>query len=235
MAQPRYREVAEALRAAIAGGCHPVGSRLPSEEQLSQRFSVSRHTVREALRSLSDDGLIARRQGAGTKVVACDGAGGYRQSLASLDDLLQYAATTELTLERSRSIEVRSRLADLLGVPPGRSWRRFRGLRVDPGRSRTLCATDIYLHPDFAEIGLRSEAVYRQLERRYSVRIAEVEQEFAAIALDRRNAGLLGEEPGAPALRIVRRYHFHGHGLLEIAVSHHPAERFSYASRLVAV
>ena len=100
MAQPRYREVAEALRAAIAGGCHPVGSRLPSEEQLSQRFSVSRHTVREALRSLSDDGLIARRQGAGTKVVACDGAGGYRQSLASLDDLLQYAATTELTLER---------------------------------------------------------------------------------------------------------------------------------------
>tara|TARA_R110002167_G_scaffold95240_1_gene253763 strand:- start:897 stop:1616 length:720 start_codon:yes stop_codon:yes gene_type:complete len=235
MAQPRYRALAESLRADIAAGRYPVGSRLPSEEQLCESFSVSRHTVREALRSLSGEGIIERRQGAGTEVIAAEGPHRYRQSLASPDDLLQYAATTELRLERPRRIQISDRQAALLGIPAGQSWRRFRGLRTEPGIGAVICTTDVYLHADYAEIGLQSEAVYRQLERRYGLRIAEIEQDIAAVNLDSRTAALLSSTPDAPALRIVRRYHFQGHGPLEVAVSHHPGDRFTYASRLVAV
>ncbi|MFN7236834.1 MAG: GntR family transcriptional regulator, partial [Brevundimonas sp.] len=66
MASPRYRQLAETLRAAIARGDFPVGSQLPPELELAQTHGVSRHTARDAIRLLSEAGLIARRRGAGT-------------------------------------------------------------------------------------------------------------------------------------------------------------------------
>src|ERR1700761_3688480 len=66
---PLYRQVVPALKEEIVSGVYPVGSRLPSEEELCERFSVSRYTVREALRRLRGGHLVTSRQGAGTVVV----------------------------------------------------------------------------------------------------------------------------------------------------------------------
>src|SRR3954462_7551670 len=66
---PLYVRVAHALKEEIVSGVYPVGSQLPAEDELCKRFSVSRYTVREALRLLRDDDLVASRQGAGTVVI----------------------------------------------------------------------------------------------------------------------------------------------------------------------
>jgi GntR family transcriptional regulator len=58
----------QALRDAIEQGVYAPGSQLPPELQLVQMLGVSRTVVREALRFLQEDGLIARRQGQGTFV-----------------------------------------------------------------------------------------------------------------------------------------------------------------------
>ena len=58
------------LRRAIVGGEFPAGSKLPNEEALCTRFSVSRITLREAVRGLIEDGYVVRRQGAGTFVTS---------------------------------------------------------------------------------------------------------------------------------------------------------------------
>src|SRR6266567_9358403 len=67
--EPLYLQVVRALKDEIVRGVHPVGSQLPTEEELCQRFSVSRYTVREALRLLREDHLVSSRKGAGTTVV----------------------------------------------------------------------------------------------------------------------------------------------------------------------
>ena len=65
---PLYIQVARALKKDIVEGVYPVGSQLPTEDELCERFSVSRYTVREALRRLREDSLVTSRQGAGTVV-----------------------------------------------------------------------------------------------------------------------------------------------------------------------
>jgi GntR family transcriptional regulator, phosphonate transport system regulatory protein len=63
-----WRQIAEALRQEIGGADYPAGARLPTEAELSARFSVNRHTVRRALEELSRGGLIRVEQGRGSFV-----------------------------------------------------------------------------------------------------------------------------------------------------------------------
>src|SRR5678816_3389979 len=56
-----YVEVAGQIRAAILDGTIPSGERLPSERELARQFRVSRASVREALRHLQAQGLLAAR------------------------------------------------------------------------------------------------------------------------------------------------------------------------------
>lgn len=52
----------------IMAGRFSTGDRLPTENQLAQRFAVSRPVVREALQRLQTDGVVVARQGSGTYV-----------------------------------------------------------------------------------------------------------------------------------------------------------------------
>lgn len=63
-----YEQVADQIRAGIAAGSYPAGSRLPSERELAQRLQVSRPAVREAIGSLQNAGLVVTRHGSGTYV-----------------------------------------------------------------------------------------------------------------------------------------------------------------------
>lgn len=63
-------QVADQLRRRIAAGEFPVGSLLPTEQQLMSELGVSRSSVREALRSLVHAGLLGARAGYGTFVCA---------------------------------------------------------------------------------------------------------------------------------------------------------------------
>lgn len=60
-----WREIEEALTREIADGVHPAGAKLPIERDLAAKFGVNRHTVRRALSSLQDKGLISIEPGRG--------------------------------------------------------------------------------------------------------------------------------------------------------------------------
>ena len=60
--EPLYRQLARHLESAIAGGKLAPGDRLDSEGQLSERFGVSRITVRQAIEELARKQLVVRKQ-----------------------------------------------------------------------------------------------------------------------------------------------------------------------------
>jgi DNA-binding transcriptional regulator YhcF (GntR family) len=98
--EPLYLQVVRALKNEIVKGVHPVGSQLPTEEELCQRFSVSRYTVREALRLLREDHLVSSRKGAGATVVPPRASDSYVHEVMSLNDLVTFATGVRFPLNR---------------------------------------------------------------------------------------------------------------------------------------
>ena len=65
---PLYQRIASGLRAEIASGRLPVGARLPAIATLARTYAVAPVTARQALKVLTDEGLVRSRQGSGTFV-----------------------------------------------------------------------------------------------------------------------------------------------------------------------
>ncbi|BEI24942.1 GntR family transcriptional regulator [Vibrio fluvialis] len=67
---PMYRQIADAIREKISSGEYKVGEALPTEAQLREEFSVSRVTVRQAIKLLVENEELESVQGSGTYVKA---------------------------------------------------------------------------------------------------------------------------------------------------------------------
>ncbi|MEM8504752.1 MAG: phosphonate metabolism transcriptional regulator PhnF, partial [Cyanobacteria bacterium P01_D01_bin.1] len=67
---PLYIQISERLRKDIQSGQFNIGDRLPAEAQLSERFGVNRHTLRQAIAQLRQDGTLRVERGKGTFVTA---------------------------------------------------------------------------------------------------------------------------------------------------------------------
>lgn len=65
-----YLSVKNEIADSVAKGAFKPGDKLPSEYELSKKFGVSRMTLRESLRALEEEGLVARKQGVGTFIKA---------------------------------------------------------------------------------------------------------------------------------------------------------------------
>jgi DNA-binding GntR family transcriptional regulator len=236
---PRYLQLAQLLKQAIAAGTYPVGARLPTEHQLCEQFDVSRFTAREAVRILAESGLVSRRPRIGTVVTATSASPRYTHNAASVQDLLQYAQDTQLRFAYIGKLALSKALADEFGAEPGAEWVYCVAVRVAgtlaeqaAGAVRPICVTRLYLSPVLEGIETRlrgrREAVHALIESEYGILIERVEQDLHAISLDAEDAANLGAAPGTAGLRIVRRYYSADGNLLEIADNVHAGDRFSY-------
>jgi DNA-binding FadR family transcriptional regulator len=106
----RAREQVEVqLRSAILDGAFSHGDRLPTEQELCDQFSVSRTTIREALRSLTEQGLIKRVPGAkgGSFVQLVDHRALADQMLKPLEGTLQAGGITyEELVQVRKALEI---------------------------------------------------------------------------------------------------------------------------------
>ncbi|QFJ54775.1 GntR family transcriptional regulator [Pseudobutyrivibrio xylanivorans] len=67
---PKYISLKEKINEDILSEKYPIGSKLPTEIQLSEQYNVSRSTVRQTLEILENEGIISKRWGSGNTVIA---------------------------------------------------------------------------------------------------------------------------------------------------------------------
>ena len=237
---PRYRAIADALMNAIVEHQYPVGSALPAEAELCVQLQVSRHTVREALRILEEAGLISRRQGSGSEVIADTPPVRYRQTVDSIEDLLQYGQRSRLSLLSSRQLPVDAALAERLRCAPGTPCVQLRGLRSERGErgepGQPFALTQMHFPPQpprRRDKLLHAEtALVTMLQALDARTLGRIEQVFEAVALDADAAALLQTKKGTPSLRADRTYFDRKGQLILIAISLHRADLYRYSTVL---
>lgn len=231
--KPRYAELGDLLQSGIERGDYPVGSLLPTELELCERHQVSRHTARAALSQLITAGLVQRRPGSGTRVIAQREAMRYEHEIDNLDLLMQYGNTTRLQVLETRSAKAAGAMARELEIGAGKEYLVLNGLRLEePGRER-IAVTEMWVpvRPgtptgELLDLSSSARTVAGFLD---ATRLSRVEQVFDATSLTPAEAELLGVKDSEPAMRVRRHYRDAAGRLLMLAISKHPPGRFAYS------
>ena len=236
---PRYLQLASELREAILSGEYAGAVPFPTEGALCERYDVSRFTVREALKRLQAEGLIARKRGSGTVVQPASARGGaLHQPLSNVGELLQYAQGSAVIYERIDIRPLPPGIAEQITADTSGDWTMFSGVRRQGFGEKPIAATDVYFASllgdavDALDVNASSQPLFSQLERITGLNVATVTQDIQAIAATEALADALEIDEGVPVLCILRCY-FDGKGrVFEISVSHHPGDRFAYAMHI---
>ncbi|MFP4239349.1 MAG: GntR family transcriptional regulator [Rhodosalinus sp.] len=232
----RYQEILDTLRARIGRGDYAVGGSLPSEAELCREFGASRFTVREALRRLQNEGLVARRQGAGSTVIRQSARGAFVQSYGTIDQILQFARETDYRRISCTEERIDADLAARIGGAEGEVWTCLRGLRLRRDTGEALALIESYVPPALRAHAAAIEKVkppfYPFLEEAIGERVTEMVQEVAAGEMPGDVARALGLEAGAITLCILRRYETAQRVLIASFNWHPDRDRFVYRSRL---
>lgn len=233
---PLYFQIANALEGRIASGEYPVGAPLPSEQQLAKQFGVSLITVRGAMRTLIDKGLIERRPGKGTVV--------RQQSVRSiwelgwLSELITPVLTSRLELVFRGFRKPPAWAAAKLGVHRTVRLHTMRTVRHAIDRADEPFMTSDLYHPatiaaalddvDFESTSASAKLAILTVEEKCGIKVTGVRQTMTAESADAETARLLHLDPGHPLLVVMRDYFDSVGRPIQTGVSKYRTDHYEY-------
>ena len=201
---PRWLQIVETLRARIADGTYPVGSKLPSETDLMKEFGVSRPTVQRAMQDMAARGEAKREHGVGSFVLPPASSATREQNrpaLAILDHTQPNARMVDVELAGAPAF-----VAEQLGVVEGARvhLRRFVSMFDEiPSELVALWTpVDVAKAAGLDRPGPLTVAV-RRLLNGAGERLAHVNETLTAVPASAEEAGLLGVPEGAALISVL--------------------------------
>lgn len=202
---PLYFQVEQALASRIRGGGLPIGSRLPTEPELSEHFGVSRSVISQALKRLEEGGLVARRRGIGSFVAQEDPPSWQLQGSEGFfeDEVTRLGREVVSKVLRAEAVPLPPWAARLLQLDDGAPGVVLERLRYVDG---LLTVYDLnYLPGRFANavVSLRDAphgSLYETLRRRYATAVVSGRRTIGAVVARAELAGLLEVDEHAPLL-----------------------------------
>ena len=214
--KPRHQQISDWLRSKIEDGTFAPNDQLLSESQLGEEFDVSRITVRRALQTLENEGLIFRRQGLGAFVADQR----VTQSMIRLNSFVEdmelaglQASSQIISFQTEKCPES---VSQELGIEHGKNVFRLDRLRLGDGLPFAFDAT--WLPPFYAQLldghDLEKDTIYRILEEEFDIPIVLGRYRLDAINADEDLAAHL-HVPVGKALFLIERTSF---GMKEKAI-----------------
>lgn len=226
---PLHHKVEKMMRELIEQPEYQNGELLPKEVDISQKLGVARNTVRHSISKLVREGLLVRKKGVGTKVVA-------RRISTRLDSWWSF--TKEM---KARGIDVvnfelevltlpaNEEVADALHIRQGLKVvqvTRLRGTSAGPSLMTVSC-----FHPRLKMVGKEdfSKPLYEMLEEDFGAIATVSREEISAINADALLSEKLRVEIGAPILFRKRIVSDSDGMLLEYNKVYYKGDGFSYS------
>lgn len=229
---PLYFQIAQQLEQAIETGLLAPGSRLGNEVELAGRLGLSRPTMRQAIQSLVDKGLLVRRRGVGTQVVHSQVK--RPLELTSLyDDLLNTGQRPTTKVLRNELEPASGEVAAALGIAEGAEVNVLERLRYAHGEPIARMCNYVPLGlVTLRDSDLEVTGFYRLL-RAAGITLHSARQKVGARAATADEGELLGEAAGAPLLT-MERLAFDDHGrIVEYGTHIYRASRYSFEFSLL--
>jgi GntR family transcriptional regulator len=229
---PLYRQLQKVLREAIANQVLGPDDALPAEREFADEMGVSRITVRKALDALVNEGLLIRRQGAGTFVAARVEKNFSKLSSFTEDMISRGRVPHSAWLSRTEG-QVTPEESLTLGLSPGAPVYRFNRIRYADGSPMALeystLAAFCMPNPDFVEASL-----YEALEKT-GHRPVRALQRLRAVLFTPEQADLLGVAARDPGLLIERRGFLRDGRAVEVTQSYYRGDSYDFVAELNAI
>lgn len=196
-----HAQISEGIRSRIATGEWPAHYRLKSEPELAAELGVSRGTLRRALTTLIEEGLLRQVRGRGTFVTSTTFEPSIAQRLSTLsEDFANQGIVFETQVLASEAIDPPRPVAALLDVPAAGRVLRLRRLRSTAGRPVTRLTNYVRLDltPGIIDTDFSSESLFGTLEGRYGLKIGTARRTFSAEAATDEIAAALQLQAGEP-------------------------------------
>lgn len=227
---PAYQQIKDHVLAQIHAGVWKEGDVIPAEEALARQFGVSRMTVNRAIRELSDEQVVVRKQGSGTYVAQQK----YQSTLVEIRNIADeirargHRHHSELhRLERVRASVMQARRFER----PVGTW-LFRSVIVHFENGQAIQVEDRHVNPQVAPDYL-SQDFSSQTPNAYLMRVAPLQGvsfEIEACHPPEEWARLLNMESTEPCLVLHRQTHSMGQ-VASCASMWHPASRYRFTGR----
>lgn len=226
---PLYQRLRRAMRKAIETNSWQSADALPAERDIAEALQVSRITVRKAVDGLVKEGLLTRRQGAGTFV-----SDRIEKNFAKLtsftEDMISRGRTPRSEWIKRQEGSVTPEEALMLALSPGSSVYRFHRIRYADDTPMALEYTTIPAScldtPESVDASL-----YAALDQA-GCRPTRALQRLRAVSFTEDQAKLLGVEPGDPGLLIERRGFTQNGTPVEITRSHYRGDAYDFVAEL---
>lgn len=229
---PLYYQFAQQLESAIEHGALAPGNLLGNELEIAVRLGLSRPTIRQAIQSLVDKGLLVRRRGVGTQVVHSQVK--RPLELSSLYDDLEAAGQRPATRVLVNTVVPASaEVAAALGVAEGSDVHRVERLRL--AHSEPMAYLCNHLPPGLLDMDssqLEATGMYR-LMRAAGITLHSARQSVGARAATVVEAERLGEPEGAPLLTMQRTTFDDTGRAVEFGSHTYRASRYSFEFQLL--
>lgn len=203
---PLYYQLKELVQEAISNGEYPVGSTIPTEQELSQAFGISRTTVRQAITELVREGRLYREKSKGTFVAEPKINQDFMQRLESFNEQIRrsgHRPWTEL-LEKSVCCPPQE-VAEALGLgPEEQTVCIYRRRYADDDPIVTVKTYVPYAQcPELLEQDWTQCSLYECLDRNERTKIRYVQRRVEAVMATESDAQLLHIDAGMPVLHFT--------------------------------
>ena len=204
--KPMYRQIADAFREKINAGELKPGDALPTESSLQEAFSVSRVTVRQALKLLADEQIIESIQGSGSYVKEERVNYDIYQLTGFYEKLADRNVDTHSDVSVFEVVKADERLAAKLALnPDDKVWhvKRVRFIREKPVNLEETWMP-LAMFPDLTW-EVMEQSKYHYIEQIKKMVIDRSEQELMPIMPSEEAIAALSLDPAKPILEKVSR------------------------------
>lgn len=228
--QPLYDQLVDILAEKIENEYRP-GDLMPSERDLSDRYGLSRTTVRLAMQELERLGLVVRQHGRGTFVADRSAqTTNLTENYSFTEQMRDLGRVPVTTILEFCEMEADKNLACHMNCKIGDKLFKLKRLRSADGMPLMIERTYLPMRK-FMTLKrpiLESKPLYQVIEGDYHETIRVAEEEFYASIARPTDAHLLDIAEGAPVLDLVRTTYNTGNEIVEYTLSVARADQFKY-------